>query len=160
MENNTQVVFNTIIGNVPVDARLEFNVSKEFLNGETDKLRDNITAKVSIDKSNPYAWSDGHKKYNIDFSLAVCYDIRELIKHNAEYAAKEDNGRHHVDLNTLSIRKIWIDGKHLSIEWRFEDCYGDGRCFMGNTHVIHDQSDDRNHENFYCSSPLKMQIYF
>jgi len=157
---NTKVVFSTIIGRVPVDADLTFSMSDEFLSGDVESLREHVTACVSIKKANAHTWMDGHKKYNINFALAVCGDIRLLRKQNEEYAAKETNGRHHVDLKTLKVNEIWIDGRHLRIEWYFKDCYGGGRCFAGNMYPIHEKYDDTNHEDFYCSTAVKLQVYF
>ena len=157
---NTKVVFSTIIGRVAVDADIEFSVSEDFLNGKTDSLRENVQAVVSVHKSNANTWSEGHKKYSIDLVLAVAGDIRALQKQNEEYAAKETNGRHHVDLKTLEVSEIWIDGRHLRIEWRFKDCYGGGRIFSGNMYPIHEVFNSENHENFYCSSKVGLQVYF
>ena len=156
----TKVVFSTIIGRVPVDADLTFSMSDEFLNGDVESLREHVTACVSVEKANANTWMDGHQKYNIDFTLAVGGDIRLLQKQNEEYAAKEDNGRHHVDLKTLKVNEIWIDGRHLRIAWYFKDCYGDGRLFAGNMYPIREGYGDTNHENFYCSSKVGLQVYF
>ena len=160
MENKTKVVFSTVIGRVSVDADLTFSVSKTFLDGINESIRDNITACVSIDKEHANIHTDGHKKYNINLALAVGDDIRFLYKQNEYYSSKENNGRHHVDLNTLEIREIWIDGRYLRIEWYFKDCYGIGRCFSGNAYPIVEVYNDNNHENFYCSSAIKLQVYF
>lgn len=156
----TKVVFSTIIGRVPVDADLTFSMSDEFLSGDVESLREHVTACVSIEKANANTWMDGHKRFNVNFALAVYGDIRLLQKQNEEYAAKEDNGRHHVDLKTLKVSEIWIDGKYLRIEWRFKDCYGGGRLFAGNMYPIHEAFQDTNHENFYCSSNVVLQVYF
>lgn len=156
----TKVAFSTFIGIVTVDADLTFSMSDEFLKGDVEDVREHVKASVSIKKANAHAWHDGHKKYNIDFALAVYGDIRFLKKQNEEYAAKENNGRHHVDLKTLKVSEIWIDGKYLRIRWRFEDCYGGGRYFAGNMYPIREEYDDTNHEDFYCSSALKLQVYF
>ena len=156
----TKVVFSTIIGRVPVDADLTFSMSDEFLSGDVESLREHVTACVSVEKANANTWMEGHQKYNINFALAVDGDIRLLQKQNEEYAAKEDNGRHHVDLKTLKVNEIWIDGRHLRIEWYFKDCYGDGRLFAGNMYPIHEAFQDTNHENFYCSSEVGLQVYF
>lgn len=156
----TKVVFSTIIGRVPVCADLTFSMSDEFLSGDTESLREHVVACVSVEKANANTWMVGHKKYNIDFVLAVAGDIRALQKQNEEYAAKETNGRHHVDLKTLEVSEIWIDGRHLRIEWRFKDCYGGGRLFAGNMYPIHEAFQDKNHENFYCSSKVGLQVYF
>lgn len=156
----TKVAFSTFIGIITVDADLTFSMSDEFLKGDVEDVREHVKASVSIKKANAHAWHDGHKKYNIDFALAVYGDIRFLQKQNEEYAAKENNGRHHVDLKTLKVSEIWIDGKYLRIRWRFEDCYGGGRYFAGNMYPIREEYDDTNHEDFYCSSALKLQVYF
>ena len=156
----TKVVFSTIIGRVPVDADLTFSMSDEFLKGDVESLREHVTACVSVEKANANTWMDGHKKFNVDFALAVYGDIRALQKQNEEYAAKEDNGRHHVDLKTLKVNEIWIDGRHLRIAWYFKDCYGDGRLFAGNMYPIHEAFQDTNNENFYCSSKVGLQVYF
>lgn len=157
---NTKVAFSTFIGIITVNADLTFSMSDEFLKGDVEDVREHVKASVSIKKANAHAWRDGHKKYNIDFALAVYGDIRFLQKQNEEYAAKENNGRHHVDLKTLEVSEIWIDGKYLRIRWRFEDCYGGGRYFAGNMYPIREEYDDTNHEDFYCSSALKLQVYF
>jgi hypothetical protein len=117
----TKVVFSTIIGRVPVDADLTFSMSDEFLKGDVESVREHVKACVSVEKANANTWMDGHQKYNIDFALAVDGDIRLLQKQNEEYEAREDNGRHHVDLKTLKVNEIWIDGRHLRIEWYFKD---------------------------------------
>jgi hypothetical protein len=156
----TKVVFSTIIGRVPVDADLTFSMSDEFLKGDVESVREHVKACVSVEKANANTWMDGHQKYNIDFALAVGGDIRLLQKQNEEYAAKEDNGRHHVDLKTLKVNEIWIDGRHLRIEWYFKDCDGDGRLFAGNIYPIHETFQDTNHENFFCSSKVGLQVYF
>ena len=157
---NTKVVFSTFIGRVAVDAGLTLSISEEFLNGNTEDIKDNISACVSLNKDNSRAWYDGHKNYNINLGLAVYGDIRTLQKQNEEYASKEDNGRHHVDLSTLVVREIWIDGTYLRIRWHFEDCYGGGRCFAGNMYPLHEEYGDNNHENFYCGSAVNLQVYF
>lgn len=156
----TKVVFSTIIGRVPVCADLTLNMSDEFLSGDVESLREHVTACVSVEKANANTWMEGHKKFNVDFALAVYGDIRALQKQNEEYAAKEDNGRHHVDLKTLKVNEIWIDGRHLRIEWYFKDCYGDGRLFAGNMYPVHEKFQDTNHENFLCSSEVGLQVYF
>ena len=156
----TKVAFSTFIGIIPVDADLTFSISDEFLNGDVEDVRKHVKASVSIKKANAHTWNDGHQKYNINFALAVYGDIRLLQKQNEEYAAKEDNGRHYVDLKTLKVSEIWIDGKYLRIRWHFEDCYGDGRLFAGNIYPIHEAFQDTNHENFYCSSKVGLQVYF
>jgi len=156
----TKVAFSTFIGIITVDTDLTFSMSDEFLKGDVEDVREHVKASVSIKKANAHAWHDGHKKYNIDFALAVYGDIRFLQKQNEEYAAKENNGRHHVDLKTLKVSEIWIDGKYLRIRWHFEDCYGGGRYFAGNMYPIREKYDDTNHEDFYCSSALKLQVYF
>ena len=156
----TKVAFSTFIGIIPVDADLTFSMSDEFLNGDVEDVREHVKASVSIKKANARTWNDGHQKYNINFALAVYGDIRLLQKQNEEYAAKEDNGRHHVDLKTLKVSEIWIDGKYLRIRWHFEDCYGGGRCFAGNMYPIREEYDDTNHEDFYCSSNVGLQVYF
>lgn len=156
----TKVVFNTFIGRIAVDADYTLSINEEFLNGETEAIKDNISACVSLDKDNSRLWKDGHKKYNIDLTLAVCGDIRTLQKQNEEYASKEDNGRHHVDLNTLVVREIWIDGKYLRIRWCFADCYGTCRAFAGNIYPITESYNDTNKENFYCGSEVNLQVYF
>lgn len=156
----TKVVFNTIIGRVPVDADLTFSMSDEFLSGDVESLREHVTACVSVEKANANTWTEGHKRFNVDFAMAVYGDIRALQKQNEEYATKETNGRHHVDLKTLKVNEIWIDGRHLRIEWHFKDCYGGGRLFAGNIYPIHEAFQDTNHENFYCSSAVNLQVYF
>ena len=156
----TKVVFSTIIGRVPVDADLTFSMSDEFLKGDVESLREHVTACVSVEKANANTWMEGHKRFNVDFALAVYGDIRALQKQNEEYAAKEDNGRHHVDLKTLKVSEIWIDGRYLRIEWHFEDCYGGGRLFAGNMYPVHEAFQDTNHENFLCSSEVGLQVYF
>ena len=156
----TKVVFSTIIGRVPVCADLTLSMSDEFLSGDVDSLREHVTACVSVEKANANTWMDGHKRFNVDFVMAVYGDIRALQKQNEEYATKEDNGRHHVDLKTLKVNEIWIDGRHLRIEWYFKDCYGCGRLFAGNIYPIHEAFQDTNHENFYCSSEVGLQVYF
>lgn len=157
----TKVEFSTFIGIVTVDADLTFSMSDEFLNGDVlNSIHEHVKASVSIKKANAHAWYDGHKKYNINFALAVCGDIRLLQKQNEEYAAIEVNGRHHVDLKTLKVSEIWIDGRYLRIRWHFEDCYGAGRCFAGNMYPIREECDDTNHENFFCTSQVKLQVYF
>ena len=156
----TKVAFNTFIGIITVDADLTFSMSDEFLKGDVEDVREHVKASVSIKKANARTWNDGHQKYNINFALAVCGDIRFLQKQNEEYAAKEDNGRHHVDLKTLKVNEIWIDGRHLRIEWYFKDCYGCGRLFAGNMYPVHEAFQDTNHENFYCSSKVGLQVYF
>lgn len=156
----TKVVFSTIIGRVPVDADLTFSMSDEFLKGDVESLREHVKACVSVEKANAHTWNDGHQKYNINFALAVGGDIRLLQKQNEEYAAREDNGRHHVDLKTLKVNEIWIEGRYLRIEWYFKDCYGDGRLFAGNMYPIREEYDDTNHEDFYCATAVKLQVYF
>ena len=156
----TKVVFSTIIGRVPVCADLTLSMSDEFLNGDVESLCEHVTACVSVEKANANTWMVGHKRFNVDFALAVYGDIRALQKQNEEYAAKEDNGRHHVDLKTLKVSEIWIDGKYLRIRWHFEDCYGGGRCFAGNIYPIREEFDDTNHEDFYCATAVKLQVYF
>ena len=156
----TKVAFSTFIGIITVDADLTFSMSDEFLKGDVEDVREHVKASVSIKKANARTWNDGHQKYNINFALAVYGDIRLLQKQNEEYAAKEDNGRHHVDLKTLKVSEIWIDGRHLRIEWYFKDCYGCGRLFAGNMYPVHEAFQDTNHENFYCSSKGGLQVYF
>jgi hypothetical protein len=156
----TKVVFSTIIGRVPVCADLTLSMSDKFLSGDVESLREHVTACVSIEKANANTWMEGHKRFNVDFILAVLGDIRALQKQNEEYAAKEDNGRHHVDLKTLKVNEIWIDGKYLRIEWYFKDCYGGGRLFAGNVYPVREAFQDTNHENFYCSSKVGLQVYF
>ena len=80
----TKVVFNTIIGRVPVDADLTFSMSDEFLSGDVESLREHVTACVSIEKANANTWMDGHKRFNVDFALSVYGDIRALQKQNEE----------------------------------------------------------------------------
>lgn len=157
---NTKVVFSTIIGRVPVDADLTFSMSDEFLSGDVDSLREHVTACVSVEKANANTWMDGHKKFNVDFSLAVYGDIRALQKQNEEYAAKEINGRHYVDLKTLKVNEIWIDGRYLRIEWYFKDCYGGGRLFAGNMYPVSEAFQDTKHENFHCNLGVGLQVYF
>ena len=156
----TKVVFSTIIGRVPVCADLTLNMSDEFLSGDVESLREHVTACVSVEKANANTWVEGHKRFNVDFALAVYGDIRALQKQNEEYAAKEDNGRHHVDLKTLKVNEIWIEGRYLRIEWYFKDCYGVGRLFAGNMYPIREAFQDENDENFYCSSKVGLQVYF
>lgn len=156
----TKVVFSTIIGRVPVCADLTLSMSDKFLSGDVESLREHVTACVSLEKANANTWMDGHKRFNVDFVMAVYGDIETLQKQNEEYAAKEDNGRHHVDLKTLKVNEIWIDGRYLRIEWYFKDCYGCGRLFAGNMYPIHEAYGDTNHENFYCSSEVGLQVYF
>lgn len=156
----TKVVFSTIIGRVPVCADLTLSMSDEFLSGDVESLREHVTACVSLEKANANTWMDGHKRFNLDFALAVYGDIRALKKQNEEYAAKETDGRHHVDLKTLEVSEIWIDGRHLRIEWRFKDCYGGGRLFAGNMYPIHEAFQDENHENFCCSTKVGLKVYF
>lgn len=156
----TKVVFRTFIGIVTVDADLTFSMSDEFLKGDVENVREHVKASVSIKKANAHAWHDGHKKYNIDFTLAVHGDIRTLKKQNEEYASKEDNGRHHVDLSTLVVREILIDDKYLRVGWCFADCYGICRSFAGNMYPIREDFDDTNHEDFFCTTAEKLQVYF
>ena len=151
------VVFSTVIGNIPVNADVDFSVSEKFLSG-AESFRRNINAVVCLDKADAYKWSGQHKKYNVDFVLAVLGDIRALQKQNAEYAKKETDGRHHVDLNTLKINEIRIDGKYLRISWCFEDCYGCKRLFLGNMYAIFPIS--KSSDDFTCSSENNLVVYF
>ena len=155
---NIKVVFDTIIGRTPVDAELEFSMSEDFLNGVEDSWKNGLTANVSICKPDMARWYEGHQHYKVDFSLAVMGDIRALREQNNEYAAKEDNGRHQVDLRTLEVNEIWVKGKFLLIEWKFKDCYGCCRLFHGNAYPITER--DHDGENYYCSLPMKLQVYF
>lgn len=151
------VVFSTVIGNISVNADVDFSVSEKFLSG-AESFRENINAVVCLDKADAYKWSDKHKKYSVDLGLAVRGDIRTLQKQNAQYAEKETDGRHHVDLNTLKINKIWIDGKYLRIVWCFNDCYGCKRLFSGNMYAIYPKSESS--EDFFCASKINLEVYF
>lgn len=147
------VVFSTIVGRVPIKSDVDFNMSEEFLRGDKGAWRDGVQALVLIPRED--AMRRGEQAYKLDFSIAVISDINTLRKQNEMYAAQEDNGRHHVALDSLKLHEIWIDGHFLRIEWLFVDCFGIKRVFAGNQYHIHKACD------VFCTmGEQTLQVYF
>ena len=151
------VTFNTIVGCVPVESDVDFKMSDEFLRGDKKSWECKIKALVLIPRED--AMRRKEQAYKLDFSIAVINDIKTLHKQNEVYAAQEDNGRHHVALDSLKLNEIWIDGHFLRIEWLFVDCFGTKRVFAGNQYFIHKgcaQGDDV----FCAMGEQTLQVYF
>ena len=151
------VTFSTIVGCVPIKSDVDFYMSEKFLRGDKGTWRDGVKALVLIPRED--AMRRGEQAYKLDFSIAVISDINTLRKQNEMYAAQEDNGRHHVALDSLKLHEIWIDGDFLRIEWLFVDCFGIKRVFAGNQYSIHKgcaQGDD-----VFCTmGEQTLQVYF
>ena len=151
------VTFKTIVGCVPIKSDVDFYMSEKFLRGDKGTWRDGVQALVLIPRED--AMRRGEQAYKLDFSIAVISDINTLRKQNEMYAAQEDNGRHHVALDSLKLHEIWIDGDFLRIEWLFVDCFGIKRVFAGNQYSIHKgfaQGDD-----VFCTmGEQTLQVYF
>lgn len=151
------VTFRTIVGCVPIKSDVDFNMSEKFLCGDKGAWRDGVQALVLIPRAD--AMRREEQAYKLDFSIAVISDINTLRKQNEMYAAQEDNGRHHVALDSLKLHEIWIDGHFLRIEWLFVDCFGIERVFAGNQYSIHKgctQGDD-----VFCTMGKQtLQVYF
>ena len=153
----TLVVFRTIVGRVPIKSDVDFNMSEEFLRGDKEAWRDGVQALVLIPRED--AMRSGKQAYKLDFSIAVIDDIDTLRKQNEMYAAQEDNGRHHVALDSLKLHEIWIDGHFLRIEWLFVDCFGIKRVFAGNQYSIH-KSHTQGDDVFCTMGEQTLQVYF
>ena len=151
------VTFSTIVGSVPIKSDVDFYMSEKFLRGDKGAWRDGVQALVLIPRED--AMRREEQAYKLDFSIAVISDINTLRKQNEMYAAQEDNGRHHVALDSLKLHEIWIDGDFLRIEWLFVDCFGIERVFAGNQYSIHKgcaQGDD-----VFCTmGEQTLQVYF
>lgn len=151
------VTFSTIVGRVPIKSDVDFYMSEKFLRGDKGAWRDGVQALVLIPRED--AMRRGEQAYKLDFSIAAISDINTLRKQNEMYAAQEDNGRHHVALDSLKLHEIWIDGDFLRIEWLFVDCFGIKRVFAGNQYSIHKgctQGDD-----VFCTmGEQTLQVYF
>lgn len=154
----TEVALCTYFGNVSVSAEIEYKITDDFLAGKEDAWK-NVEGVLNILREDHVRCYQEHKYHEIRFGLAIIEDINELRKQNEEYAAKEENGRHHVDLKSLKIEQIWIDGKYLRIEWCFTDCYGDERIFMGNQYPLH-KGCKYGDDVFHTSLPTTLKVYF
>lgn len=155
----TKVSFSTIFGRVEIEADMDFSVSDEFLNGDPEAWREGVLARLAIPKADKRSWYEGHQHYNLWFKLAVVHDFELIRKQNEEYLAKEDNGRHHVDLKSIEVREIWIDGKFFRIQYVFTDCYGTKRLFGGAQYTIQNgYRDDK--DAFHVAMPIELQVYF
>ena len=151
------VTFSTIVGRVPIKSDVDFNMSEELLRGDKGAWRDGVQALVLITRED--AMRRGEQTYQLDFSIAVISDIDTLRKQNEMYATQEDNGRHHVALDSLKLHEIWIDGHFLRIEWLFVDCFGIKRVFAGNQHSIH-KSYTQGDDVFCTMGEQTLQVYF
>ena len=155
----TTVSFSTIVGRVEVEADMDFSVSDEFLNGEPEAWREGVLARVAIPKADKKSWREDCQNYDIWFKLAVVHDFDLIRKQNEEYLTKEDNGRHHVDLKSIEIREIWIDGKFFRISYVFTDCYGTKRLFAGSQYTIVNGYKEEK-DAFHVGMPVELQVYF
>ena len=153
----TEVALCTYFGNVRIEAEIEYKIPDNFLSGEEDAWKD-VEGVLNILRED-HARLYKNKYHEIRFGLAIISDINELRKQNEEYAAKETNGRHQVDLKSLKVEQIWIDGKYLRIEWSFIDCYGDERLFMGNQFPLY-KGCKYGDDVFHCSLPTTLNVYF
>jgi len=153
------VVFSTIVGRVAVESELDYSVNDNVLNGVDDAWKDGLTARVLIPKDDPKRWYEGHRDYKLEFRMAVMHDIRLLREQNEMYLSKETDGRHQVDLKSLKINEIWVDGKFLRLEWLFTDCYGTKRVFAGCQYVINKGYRDEK-DTYSCGMPVELQVYF
>lgn len=151
------VTFSTIVGCVPIKSDVDFYMSEKFLRGDKGTWRDGVKALVLIPRED--AMRRGEQAYKLDFSIAVISDINTLCKQNEMYAAQEDNGRHHVALDSLKLHEIWIDGHFLRIEWLFVDCFGIKRVFAGNQYSIH-KGCAQGSDVFCTMGEQTLQVYF
>lgn len=155
--DKTRVVFSTIVGRVAVESDVDFSMSEEFLRGDKDAWHDGVKAQVLIPRED--AARSKEYAYKLDFSIAVINDIDVLRQQNEMYAAKENNGRHHVALDSLKLNEIWIDGHFMRVEWLFVDCYGCKRVFAGNQYSIHKGC--RHGDDVFCAMGSQtLQVYF
>lgn len=149
MENNLSVYFETMLGNIVVDGRIETNFADYV-----GKLNEKDTFKeivCSLFIKTQIAGSPRPKDRKLDIGYAVYRDLLSIKKAN-----EESDERHQVDMSTLEIWRVSINREFLRITWTFDDGDG-GRIICGNLNVIHER-DERRDESWHVFPIQKFQV--
>jgi len=149
MKNNVRVYFDTMLGNIIVDGRVETNFA-EYIS----KLDEKDTFKeieCSLFIKTQIAGSPMPKERELTLGYVVYRDLLAIKKAN-----EESDERHQVDMSTLEIWRISIDREFLRITWTFDDGTG-GRIICGNPNVIHER-DERRDESWHVYPVQKFQV--
>ena len=155
-----KVIFSTVVGRIEVTADMDFSIDFEKL--KSDKVEERahaINASLEIPKPSRerlISYGSDFDTYLLFFSLVVMHDIDELEKQN-----ERNDERHQVDLKSLEIYEIWIDGDTFRIRWKFTDCFGTDRLFAGFIAKIHKSEHTIFRNSEVCiARPVYLQVYF
>lgn len=149
MEKNVRVYFDTMLGNIIVDGRIETNFA-----GYISKLDEKDTFKeieCSLFIKTQIAGLPMPKERELKLGYVVYRDLLSIKKAN-----ETSDERHQVDMSTLEIRRVSIDRECLRITWTFDNGTG-GRIICGNPNVIHER-DERRDESWHVFPVQKFQV--
>lgn len=155
-----KVIFSTAVGQIEVTADMDFSIDFEKL--KSDKVEERAHAiNASLEFLKPSRermlnYGSDFDTYLLFFSLVVMHDIDELEKQN-----ERNDARHQVNLKSLEIYEIWIDGNTFRIHWKFTDCYGTDRLFAGSIAKMHKSEHTIFRDSEVCiARPVYLQVYF
>lgn len=149
----TKVFFNTFVGEVELTARMEYDVDMQKI--LSDDIEQRIRA-CEVVVYVPILSGIFPKEYLVSLSILVHSDIDFLIKQN-----DREDARHQVNLDSLKIDGVYIDGHYVRVRWLFTDCYGTQRVFRGHVGSMHKSSHTRySDEEVGIVSTEEMQVYF
>lgn len=153
-----KVIFSTVVGRIEVTADMDFSIDFEkWKSHKVEEQAHAIDASLEILKpSRERMFSFDFDTYILFFERVVMHDIDELEKQN-----ERNDARHQVDLKSLEIRDIWIDGDTFRIHWKFTDCFGTDRLFAGTIAKIYKTEHTIFRNSEVCiARPVYLQVYF
>lgn len=154
-----KVIFSTVVGRIEVTADMDFSIDFEKWNShKVEEQAHAINASLEIPKpSRERLRSYGDfDTYILFFWRVVMHDIDELEKQN-----ERNDARYQVDLKSLEINDIWIDGDTFRIQWKFTDCFGTDRLFAGFIAKIYKTEHTIFRDSEVCiARPVYLQVYF
>lgn len=153
------VRINTVFGAVNIKGELTFSMSKDFINGVKDAWKDGLKASLAIQKADCWQFADGETHYILRLRSAVHGDIEEVRKWNQTHWEREHSESHQVNISTLSIAEVWIEGNFCRILWKFVTSDGNIHTFMGEQRQIH-SGRAKNPDEFTCGHATRLNIYF
>ena len=149
MGSNMNVYIKTMFGDIIVDGRIESNFLEYIDKLDERSSFENIQCSLFV--LTQIAGNPKPQKREINLDYVTYLDLKSIKKAN-----EESDERHQVDMSTLAIWRVNIDGEKLRIEWTFDD--GNGRRIIcGNPNEIL-QGDKCERKMWHVMPLLKFQV--